>query len=281
MLVRQPIINPRMFALDLDGTLLNSEKFLTEGVLNALEEISKNDIRIAFASGRIESSMKRYVQLCSFPVSLLSLNGAVVCMDAQHGSRRVYGAALPAEYADFLLNHAEKQGIAANYYIDNNLYSIRTEKNKPWLDLYYQQTQSYYNYIPSFNGFRGRSPDKIIFIGPSELLDEQQKHFVNLWGESVYICRTWDFYLEFLNPLANKGDGMAALASSYGIAAEDVVAFGDASNDVPMLRMAGLGIAVRNASADAKLAAKYVSSWSNDEDAVAREWGVMSSRVVG
>jgi len=280
MLVRQPIINPRMFALDLDGTLLNSEKFLTEGVLNALADISRNGIRIAFASGRIESSMKQYVRLCPFPVSLLSLNGAVVCMDAQHDYRRVYGAALPAEYADFLVNHAETQGIAVNYYIDDNLYSIRTEKSKPWLDLYYQQTLSYYNYIPSFNDFHGRSPDKIIFIGPAQLLDEQQEYFLNLWGKSVYICRTWDFYLEFLNPLANKGDGMAALASSYGIAAEDVVAFGDAPNDVPMLRMAGFGIAVRNASADAKLAANHVSSWSNDEDAVAREWGVMRSRVV-
>ena len=125
---------------------------------------------------------------------------------------------------------------------------------------------------PHFDRFRGRQPSKIIFVGSPVVLDEQQKHFKELWGDSVYICRTWDYYLEFLNPKANKASGLEALADAYGINLSDVAAFGDAENDIPMLRKAGLGVAMANAEPEVKIAAGRVSRWTNNEDGVAREW---------
>jgi predicted Fe-Mo cluster-binding NifX family protein len=106
-------------------------------------------------------------------------------------------------------------------------------------------------------------------------MDKQESFFRSLWKDEIYICRTWDYYLEFLNPHANKGDGLTALAESYGLGIDDVIAFGDASNDIPMLKSAGLGIAVGNASDEVKAAAKKVSEWTNDQDAVAKEWEIL------
>ena len=111
---------------------------------------------------------------------------------------------------------------------------------------------------------------------PSEI-DKQESYFRSLWGDSIYICRTWDYYLEFLNPHANKAEGLQALARSYGLSMKDVIAFGDASNDIPMLREAGLGIAVGNAADEVKNAADKVSTWTNDQDAVAMEWKLLSA----
>jgi len=72
--------------------------------------------------------------------------------------------------------------------------------------------------------------------------------------------------------LANKGIGITALAKSYGIDCADCAVFGDANNDVPMFEKAGHAIAMKNSSEDAMKAATRISPWTNDEDAIAREW---------
>ena len=76
-------------------------------------------------------------------------------------------------------------------------------------------------------------------------------------------------YLEFNAPGVNKGAGLLALAERLGIAPEETMAIGDNSNDVPMLRAAGLGVAVANASDEALEAADYVCEADNNAGGVA------------
>jgi Cof subfamily protein (haloacid dehalogenase superfamily) len=267
------ITKPRLFAFDLDGTLLNSRKDLSEATLVALSEMSSMGLHIVFASGRIKSSMEQYIQRCNFPVSTVSLNGAAVYANVRHnGTPRIYDASLPAEYADFLINYAALNSIAMNYYHNETLYAINNPKNAPWLDLYFNQTHSTYNFTSSLHNFLGCSPSKILFLGSPEVLDEQEAYFTRLWGTSVYICRTWDYYLEFMNPSANKGFGLKALADFYQVSMDETVSFGDALNDIPMFEVAGISVAVSNSSDAVKNAATRVSAWSNDQNAIAEEW---------
>mmetsp|Transcript_10511 Transcript_10511/g.25126 ORF Transcript_10511/g.25126 Transcript_10511/m.25126 type:complete len:94 (+) Transcript_10511:1-282(+) len=69
----------------------------------------------------------------------------------------------------------------------------------------------------------------------------------------------------------DKASALRRLCDRLGLAPESVVAFGDGGNDVPMLRLAGRGVAVANAGAKARAAADAVSAWSHREDAVGRE----------
>ena len=269
--------NIRLFAFDLDGTLLDSQKKFSPRTLDALKEISSLGFKIVFASGRIKSSMQQYTQLCPFPVSILSLNGAAVYLDQDHHFKKVYTASLFSEYADYLIRHTENNSITMNFYYNENLYVLLNETNLPWIELYTRQTGSKYHYLDSFQSFLGISPSKIIFVGPPEILDVQQRFFSDLWGDSVYICRTWKYYLEFLNPLANKGLGLSSIAEFFNLSMKNIVAFGDASNDVPMLENAGYGIALNNASQDAKKAADRVSPWTNDDDAIMHEWASLKT----
>jgi Cof subfamily protein (haloacid dehalogenase superfamily) len=264
-------MKPKLLAFDLDGTLLNSKKELSATTIQMMQKIEALGIKIAFASGRIKSSIDQYSRLCPFPVSILSLNGAAVYSDVPSGSQKIFSASLQAKYADYLIEHSLKNKILMNYYFEDNLYAIKNEENLPWITLYYKQTSSTYNFVNSFEPMSGNSPSKIIFVGPPAILDHQQQYFTELWGNSVYICRTWDYYLEFLNPLANKGAGLSALADFYAIAQNDIIAFGDAMNDIPMLKFAGYSIAVRNAGESVKNSAKKVSTWSNDDEGVAKE----------
>jgi Cof subfamily protein (haloacid dehalogenase superfamily) len=270
---------PRLFAFDLDGTLLDSTKKLSNANLEALREIQESGAVIVFASGRLGSSMCRY---CSedLEISMLTLNGAAVYMGKDLSSQLIFEAPLDAKYANYLLSYAQNQKFALNYYINDKLYTIKNLKNRSWIDLYYQQTSTEYVFLDTFDQFSDCTPSKILFVGDSSEIDKQEAYFRSLWKDSIYICRTWDHYLEFLNPLANKGTGLKKLAQAHGLDLSQTIAFGDAENDIPMLETAGMGIAVGNALNKVKAVASKVSSWSNDEDAIAREWSLIKKEYM-
>ena len=100
-----------------------------------------------------------------------------------------------------------------------------------------------------------------------------QGHVVGLCGNWAVFVRAvpdWHRVVSFLGPLGiSKATGVEELARPLGISAEDVVAFGDMPNDVPMLGWAGLGVAMGNAHQDAVAAADEVTA-SNTDDGVAR-----------
>ena len=89
------------------------------------------------------------------------------------------------------------------------------------------------------------------------------------------VAPTWAPYIEFLNPAANKGVALMELCSTLGLDLEEVVAFGDDLNDLEMLAFVGEGVAVANAKEEAKQAARRVSEWTNNEDAIARELAML------
>ena len=82
--------------------------------------------------------------------------------------------------------------------------------------------------------------------------------------------------LELMPPGVDKGLGMRKLAEHLGLTAEQIMTIGDGGNDVDMLRQAGIGVAMANASEEAKAAADHILAWSNDEDGVAKAvWAVI------
>jgi Cof subfamily protein (haloacid dehalogenase superfamily) len=268
----------KLFAFDLDGTLLNDKKQISPVNMRALREMAEQGAVIAFATGRLGSSVQRYVRPPLDDAALLILNGAEVYTGRHLGSKRVHYAPLAGEAADFLIGYAQGREFACNYYVDDRLYAVRDEKTAPWIDVYVGQTGSCYQFVSSLGRFRGRRPSKVIFVGATAVIDEQEKYFKKMWGDAVYVCRTWDHYLEFLDPLANKAAGLGALAEAYAVGWPETAAFGDAANDIPMLKKAGLGVAMANAPDDVKRAASRVSPWTNDDDGVAKEWERIKQR---
>ncbi len=269
-------MKPKLLAFDLDGTLLNSKKELSHANRTALQEMSASGAVVAFASGRLGSSMLQYIPAPGFEIAMLTLNGAAVFSDSNMNTR-IYHSPLDSKFADYLIDYHRNKPFALNYYINDKLYSTDNKHTRQWIELYYQQTRTQYHMLSTFESMKNGSPSKIIFVGDPHELNIQEHFFRKMWGDSVYICRTWDYYLEFLNPNANKGAGLEALSNSYGIDLNDVIAFGDATNDIPMLQKAGLGIAMKNAHPDLCSAAHKVSMWSNDEDAIAKEWELLKN----
>ncbi len=269
---------PKLLAFDLDGTLLTTDKRLTAANRDALEDMVHSGAVVALASGRLRSSMMKIASQLAITPAMLTLNGAAVYTSTDPAAEPIHTVDLPLPYARELLDHARGQPFALNFYRDDSLYSVRTAATAPWVELYVNQTSSDYTFVDSFAELNHMQPEKIILVGAPSSLDKQEEHFRARWDSEIYIVRTWDYYLEFLHRDANKGTGITALAAAFGITLSDVAVFGDAHNDIPMLRIAGHSIAMANAAAEAKDAAGYVSPWTNDQDAIAREWERLRSQ---
>jgi Cof subfamily protein (haloacid dehalogenase superfamily) len=227
---------------------------------------------VALASGRIASSVARYADTLDVDVALLTLNGAAVYTSARDPGSIVYSVCVPTEFSDHLLAYAAGKDFALNFYHDGTLYGVRSPAAERWIELYTRQTASRYEYVDTFSRLAGKAAHKVLFVGDPARLDKEEEKFRALWGDRVYVVRTWDYYLEFLHPEATKGRGLAVLARALTIDLAEVAAFGDSENDIPMLEIAGVGIAMANALDRVKAAADRVSVWTNDQDGVAREW---------
>ncbi len=262
----------KLFAFDLDGTLLRHDKSLSTANAAALREMESMGAIVALASGRLGSSVSQYAKAYGFEPALLTLNGAAVFGRASDGSPLLYSSLLDKKYARYLIDHVKNRPIALNYYCEGKLYAQTNDCVREWTDLYFAQTHTQCHFVESLDTIAATAPHKMLCVADPKTIDAEEAFFRDLWGDSVYIVRTWDYYLEFMNPAANKGIGLTALANSYNISMSNVVAFGDADNDLPMLEAAGLSCAMQNGTDLAKKHACYVSSFHHDDDAIAKEW---------
>jgi hydroxymethylpyrimidine pyrophosphatase-like HAD family hydrolase len=87
-------------------------------------------------------------------------------------------------------------------------------------------------------------------------------------GARATIARSQPYYLDITHRLANKGDGIAALARAFGVALKEVAAFGDMPNDLPMFARAGLSVALGQAPGCVRAAASATAA-TNEQDGVA------------
>ena len=111
---------------------------------------------------------------------------------------------------------------------------------------------------------------KLLAIGPPDKVQAFQDQVRASHGhDGVEATLSKPAYCEVVAAGASKADAVAFLRRELGIAADDVIAFGDGENDLPMLEAAGISVAMGNANEALKRAADLVTS-SSDEDGVAR-----------
>ena len=101
-------------------------------------------------------------------------------------------------------------------------------------------------------------------VQPEEILDVQRQIAAFL-PDSLTVVQTAAFYLEVIPRVINKGQGILDICKTLGIRAEEVIAFGDAENDIPMLKTAGMGVAMGNADEAVKAAANHITLSKNDD----------------
>ena len=264
----------QLIAMDLDGTLLTTDKRLTERNRHALEKAAEAGIFVVPATGRIYAGVPEELRALPFIRYLILGNGATVY--DREADRILYSAEIPPQTAVEVLEWLD--GFAAIYdcYQDNQGYMTaemweKVDRYAP-SPVYLQMIRTLRKPVPDLKEHlraRGRSVQKLqAFCETDEVqaqvLEKTARRFSGL-SVTTSIARN----VEINDGRANKGAGLQALCDFLGIGTGTAVAFGDGFNDLSMIRTAGIGVAMGN-SVQAVLDAADRIAPGNDEDGVGR-----------
>ena len=252
----------KLAAIDLDGTLLHSGTHaVTEGNAAAVRKVAKNGAQIVLASGRQWVTINKVAKQLDLPpeAPIIAYNGALI---RTSGGETWLHQPLPADAAEKIVAYCAKHGCHLNYYWNDELY---VRDHTKWVDIYYQRTGTVAHITGDLGKFDGRQPTKLILIDTLETTNRLLAHFKEEFGDTLYITKTEDEYLEFMNPHVNKGNALAEAAKHLGLTAAECVAFGDSYNDTPMLEWAGLGVAMENARPELKAIAQRIAPSADDD----------------
>ncbi len=254
----------RLVALDLDGTLLDSNHAVTDRTRVTLQKLSQEGVVVVLASGRMHQSILPISNRIGLENPIISYNGGMV-KDAKTGNL-YHHSPIPAEIAMELVEHCDRRGLHLNFCLDDELY-IRTRNS--WSELYESRTGVGAQALGDLRELAGSEPTKMQVLEAPEKIQELLIEFRRHFGGRLYITQTQIEYIEFMNQGVSKGPALRALVDRLGIEMDSVVAFGDSYNDESMMKAVGFSVAMGNAVEEIKICADYVT-YTNDEDGVAR-----------
>lgn len=257
---------PKLIALDLDGTLLNSEKRISTRAFEILREYQRRGSEIVVCTGRPPRMALAYAEALGARYSV-NFNGAVIFDVARQQVKEQFdmNAADALLVAEHLANlHPEFMGLfEASYgWFCNDAFHKHHYKNHP-AEL--STLEGAPHGIGPLGSFIDGHVSSFLLRHPelnSALLSKALKSF------EVHCTWSGEHYLEVSAKGVHKLFALEKLCQELGVSASESLAFGNAHNDIEMLSWAGIGVAVSNASNDARVAATELTL-SNDEDGVA------------
>jgi Cof subfamily protein (haloacid dehalogenase superfamily) len=259
----------RLIVLDVDGTLVDRERRVSPDTLRALAAAQARGIRVTLATGRMYASARPYAERIKADAPLILYNGARV-QDPAAGSI-LYSAQLPRHQAARGLRLAQQFDVHVNLYLGETICIERVSEVSRESARKDGVAQVPVGDLVRFLEGQPDDPVKILLIGPDERLDAVAAAYRagGFGAEDLpHLVRSEATYLEIQPRGVTKGAGLVRVCKLLGIPPSAAIAFGDNLNDLEMIQAAGLGVAMGNAHADLKRAARMVAP-SNDEDGVA------------
>lgn len=263
----------RLIALDLDGTLLDSEKHISERNCRALEQAHRAGIQIVPSTGRFFRGVPEAVRALPFVQYAITINGAkVLDLAAQ---QVIYRSEIPLEQAERLFDYMDKLPVIYDCYQNDWGWMGRSQyerlgsfvQGQPMLDNIQRMRTPLDNFREGIRKHGQPIQKTQMFFQDLKRRELELQRMPDLFPE-MSISAASDNNIEINSRDANKGAALQSLCRYLKIDISEVMAFGDGLNDLTMLQAAGVGVAMGNAAEEIQQKADLVTS-SNLEDGVA------------
>ncbi|NML91325.1 HAD family phosphatase [Sphingobium sp. TB-6] len=253
----------RLLVSDIDGTLVRDDKSLSDVNRDAILTLAAEGVATTLISSRPPRGILQLAATLHLSGPFAAFNGGTL-FDRDgtiHFAHRLEGAV-----AATILRLIDRPGVAPWVYADGAWFVTRLDN--PHLARERLAAGIAPVIRTDFAGLDGRV-DKIIGVSDDhDLLRELEERAKAMVGEQAAVVRSQPYYLDVTHNLANKGDGITALARAFGVELAQVAALGDMPNDVPMFARVGFAVAMGQAPASVRTAASATAA-SNEEDGVA------------
>lgn len=263
----------KLIGIDIDGTLLTSGGVLTSGTVAALQAAADRGVQVVISTGRFLSEFTDLLQQLPMVRYAVTCTGAQV-LDLQTGETLARHA-LEAEALRQLYGKLRDLDAMVQIFSDHDgrIHNRAADLARaerfcgPALAHLVRRTHTAEADLDAFVASYTGPTNKIHIFFPDRAPKETA--LARLAGAPYALMESAENDLEIMAPGVDKGLGLRALAEQLGLDRAQVMAIGDGGNDAAMLRYAGCGVAMGNASPEALAAASYVTA-SNDCDGAAQ-----------
>ena len=257
----------RIIALDLDGTLTNHAKVVTTRTRQALLKAQDLGAIIILASGRPTYGIvpvAECLELNKRGGYILSYNGGNI-VNAQTGEK-LFSQFLPDAVLPLLYRYAREHNHALLGYAGNEI--ITEMPNDEYVREESRINKMNIRQVENLLDALEPHPTKLLMTGDPKDMLQAEDDLVEILGEKMDIFRSAPFFLELVPKGIDKAQSLLRLLGKINLTPADMIAFGDGYNDLSMLKLAGVGVAMANAAPEVRAEADYVTL-SNEEDGVA------------
>lgn len=254
----------KLIATDLDGTLLNSERLVSERTLRVLTAARRKGVHITVATGRMLNSAEYFGGLIGADVPLICCNGGLV--QAAHSDAPLFERTLPDELTVRLITMCREHGWYIQWYSGQSIYA---ERYDPKFFAAYT-TLPDFHVIETGDNFRAYVHNVIQCVVRD--LDGNIPHIAaairRAFPTEIVLQQNTGTSSDITAPEVNKALGLKALADYLHLVPDEIMACGDSDNDISMLEYAGTSVVPANALPMAKERATFLAP-SHDEDGIA------------
>ncbi|GEB75822.1 Cof-type HAD-IIB family hydrolase [Sporolactobacillus inulinus] len=254
---------------DIDGTLINSHHELTERTIRAVQGCTSRGIPFVLVSARMPSGISPLQRQLGLSCPIICYSGALIVDALLQSSAPLHSETMNAQTAFTVYQHVSDQFPSVSFSAYSFNRWLVSDLDDPWV----VQEQAIAGTTAYPFAFRKTQVDdlppihKILCMGDPAEIDKLQLCLTDMSLDAV-CYKSKPTYLEIMANQASKASAMQKIMDRFQIPQEQTLAFGDNFNDVPMLRFAGVGVAMANAPMQVKGSADYVTL-SNDQDGIA------------
>ena len=260
--------NYDMLVLDIDGTLVGSDKTISGKTREAIIKAQQRGKIVAIASGRSIAGIRKTasnISLEQYGGYVIAYNGTTV-VNCKTGEC-IYNQMVPQELVKPVYEAAKRVSAGIVVYNDNTKEMISGNGLNEYIKIDAEACNVTINEVSDFVKAINFPFNKFLLSGKPAHMAEVEKIMAKEFGDRLNVFRSDPFYVELLPRYVDKGVAVEKLVKHLDIQREKVICIGDSYNDLPMLRFAGMGVAMGNAQQEVKEMADYVTA-SNDEDGI-------------
>lgn len=255
----EPDRQVRLVAIDLDGTLLTNSKRVSKRTAKALCCLPARDVRVVIASARPPRSVRQIYRALGLDTWQINYNGALIWDEPNQ--RVVHHQPLDCILARQIIDLSRDmyEEVQVSCEILDRWYTDREEQP------YTTETGRLFkpDLVATLDEFCNQPLTKLLLLGEPRIVARLESLLTEEFPDAS-IIRSDPELLQVMHPDASKAAALERVATEYGVPMSEVMAIGDAPNDISMLQAAGIGIAMDNAHPMVKLEADWVAPSNND-----------------
>ena len=243
----------KLIVTDIDGTILPYDGVFHQEVLDCINKLKKDGVKVVLATGRMHSSTTPIAQKLGLDTPIISYQGGLI---KDIDGKTLYQSELDKDIAKEVICWARENKIHLNLYIDDKLY---VEEDDDIIKFYIKGKFVDYT-VCSFDDLEIKNVNKLLAIdikNPQKVT--QWENILKEKYPQLYIVKSTPYFCEIGSKGAKKSKGVEFLCNYWGINNEEVLTIGDQDNDIDLVKCGGVGVSMGNGTEQLKKCADYIT----------------------